>query len=150
MDHVTEILEARKWIRELLLRILEERSYDPSKRSAFHNLQSQQILRAAFNCIFSLSAVAYDDEKPRNTLAAELMVNNWSDIYNAFQCAAEQKFDFIEARGILIKAVKQMNVEQRYDQERLWRLPQDAIMDDEVYSLQPGPMVSWLREDLRK
>lgn len=150
MDHVKEILEVRSWNRELMLRILEERNFNPGKRSAFHNFESQQILRAAFNCIFTLARVSYKDPKPRNTIAAEIMVDNWVKIYNAFYHAAEEQFDFITARKILIEAVKTMNVEQRYDLERLWRLPQDAIAENDIYALQHDPTVSWLPEDLKK
>lgn len=149
-SHLEEILAVRKWNRELLLKVLEETTFDPAQRNAFHNFEAQQMLRAAFNCISILGPVSFKNPKPVGTLARELMDKNWAKLYNAFQKETEERYDFINGRQILIEAVKTMNVEQRDHLERLYRLPMNAVMDNDVYSLNLTPMVSWLPDDLSR
>lgn len=147
--HQEEILRVREWNRGLLLGILDAESIAEERQTPITNLKAQMAIRATVRCMKVLCDVGYKDGSMEDTADAQYRRSMRTTHLRRFQEAADE-YNFIAARRILVRAVKDFNVEQQYDLDLLIRgcdLP--SVFEDECYTLSRSPYLESVQEESR-
>lgn len=125
----------REWNRELLLEILEVDSLIDEKQNPMMNLKSQMLLRAALHTINVLYKVAYKDPEPKGNANAIYRDSMRRNLYQRFTESCEMEYNFIAARKIFIRAIRELDMEQAYDLHFLLRFNLGSVRDDDCYTV---------------
>lgn len=135
ITHEDEIRRVREFNRELLLSILEADQLAEEKQNPTMNLKSQMLIRAALHTVDVLFRVSYKDQEPKGTAYAQHRNVLKSNFLHRFYESAEEEYNFIAARKVLIRAVRELDMEQEYDLLFVKRLNCGSVQDNDCYTI---------------
>lgn len=135
ISHEDEIRRVREFNRELLLEILEADQIAEEKQNPAMNLKSQMLIRAALHTVDVLFRFSYKDQEPKGTAYATSRNVKKSNFRERFTEASEYEYNFITARKVLIRAIRELDVEQAYDLLYLKGFNLGSVQDDDCYTI---------------
>lgn len=136
MTHEKECLKVREWNRRILLAMLDADNNEALPEGTAGQLVAQLQIQEAMKYIAEAFVVGYEDEDPaRHGPDRRLRKELQRTYLLRYTQSCEENLDFMTARKILICAIRQYDVEQKYDLHRLMDFNLPAIHDDGFFEV---------------
>ncbi len=145
------MLLVRKFNKDLLLAVLDSENFPNEERTAANNIKSRAVCKAAFRTLQELWKAGYEQYPYSSPMVEAIRSISWKEIYENIMSAVEYDNDFMVARGLLIKAVSEMCIEQKADIKRLLSISQMSafISKEPLYSIKALDDATWIPKDLK-
>lgn len=127
-----ERLIARERNRNVFLTILAEEETDNPLVGPAEQYAAQLRLRTAIAYAKSIFNGAYEDEEPADR---EVGGRRWREYLEMYRECCEERMNFVAARRVVARAVRELDVEQKYDLYRLLDLDLLPIREPDLFEV---------------